>query len=126
MIATLVIAGACGQKIPSPLWWGWVHWPGGEAMCCSLSSVVHASPLSYGRVLWDPAWHTASWGAVCVPYVWLALWCEPMGKGGVECNAWLALASPAPQTGEEEPIVPVLAPRLQPVAVCGHSLGCLA
>ena len=44
-VATLVIAGAGGQKTPSPLWWGWVHWPGGEAMCCSLPTVVHASPL---------------------------------------------------------------------------------
>ena len=44
-VATLVIAGAGGQKTPSPLWWGWVRWPGGEAMCCSLPIVVHASPL---------------------------------------------------------------------------------
>lgn len=44
-----------------------------------------------------PCLASSKLGVVCVPYVWLVLWCELMGKGGVECNAWLALASPAPR-----------------------------
>ena len=67
------------------------------AACCLLWSVPPPSESGEGPA--GPGWVFSNWGAVCVLCAWLALWCEPSRKGGVECSALLALTSPAPQLG---------------------------
>ena len=64
------------------------------AACCLLWSMPPPSESGEGPS--GPCWVSSKWGAVCA---WLALWCEPRGKGGVGCNTLLTPGFPSPTVG---------------------------